>query len=173
MLSTVCGLVGIDPPQEVHLDGADLSPLLVGKADQCTRHQPLFWLLPAAGPALAMRDANYSLVAQRNDEFPRDRKALAALMKQIESLLRECGIFDEEISGSTFQKQMLEGFKDKDAEKLRGQYIRSNMFNESWIPSIKSGRSTRFQLFDLSQDPGQKNCRDNFQMLRSDSSNNC
>jgi len=31
------------------------------------------------------------------------------------------------------------------------------MFQESWIPSIKSGSYERFQLFDLSQDPQQKN----------------
>ena len=64
---------------------------------------------------------------------------------------------EEEIRGSTLQKQMFEGFKDKEAEKLRGQFIRLNMFQESWIPAIKAGAYTRFQLFDLSRDPQQKN----------------
>ena len=81
---------------------------------------------------------------------------MAALMKQIEETLRKNGTLDEEIRGSTLQKQMFEGFKDKEAEKLRGQYIRLNMFHESWIPSINSGTYARFQLFDLSKDPGQK-----------------
>ena len=51
---------------------------------------------------------------------------------------------------------MFEGFNDKEAEKLRGQYIRLNMFQESWIPAIKAGAYTRFQLFDLASDPGQQ-----------------
>jgi arylsulfatase A len=51
---------------------------------------------------------------------------------------------------------MFEGFKDKQAEKLRGQYIRLNMFQESWIPVIKSGTYTRYQLFDLATDRGQQ-----------------
>ena len=31
----------------------------------------------------------------------------------------------------------------------------NNMFHESWIPIIKHGSYTRFQLFDLSRDPKQ------------------
>ena len=30
------------------------------------------------------------------------------------------------------------------------------MFNESWIPAIKSGSYGRYQLFDLEKDPSQK-----------------
>jgi hypothetical protein len=30
------------------------------------------------------------------------------------------------------------------------------MFQESWIPSIKSGNYGRFELFDLAKDPGQQ-----------------
>ena len=50
---------------------------------------------------------------------------------------------------------MFEGFKDKEAERLRGQFILLNMFNESWIPAIKAGTYGRYELFDLAQDPGQ------------------
>lgn len=32
----------------------------------------------------------------------------------------------------------------------------SNMFQEAWIPQIKAGSYTNFQLFDLEQDPGQQ-----------------
>ena len=32
----------------------------------------------------------------------------------------------------------------------------SNMFNESWIPSIKQGTYKNYQLFNLKEDPGQK-----------------
>jgi len=156
LLPTVCGLLGIDKPEGVHLDGSDLSPLLTSRADQFTRHQPLFWLLPASGPAVAIRDGNYSLVASRNYEFPKDRETMAALRKQIEETLRKNGTLDEEIRGSTLQKQMFEGFKDKEAEKLRGRYVRLNMFQESWIPAIKAGTYGRFELFDMARDSGQK-----------------
>jgi len=155
LLPTVCGLLGIDKPKGVHLDGCDLSGLLTGRAEKFTRHQPLFWLLPASGPAIAIRDGNYSLVGYRDYEFPRDRKKMAALKRQIEATLRKNGTLDDEIRGSTLQQQMFEGFKDQEAEKLRGQYIRLNMFNESWIPSIKTGTYARFQLFDLANDPSQ------------------
>ena len=156
LLPTICGLLGIDKPEGVHLDGSDLSPLLTGRAREFTRHQPLFWLLPASAPAVAIRDGNYSLVGYRDYEFPKDRKTMTALMRQIEETLRKNNTLAEEIRGSTLQKQMFEGFKDKEAEKLRGLYIRLNMFQESWIPAIKAGGYKRFQLFDLSSDPGQK-----------------
>lgn len=156
LLPTVCGLTEIDKPEGVHLDGSDLSPLLIGRAGKFTRHQPLFWLLPAAGPAVAIRDGNYSLVADRGYAFPKDKETMAALMKQIEETLRKNGTLEEEIRGSTLQEQMFEGFKDKEADKLRGQYVRLNMFQESWIPAIKAGAYTRYQLFDLAKDPGQQ-----------------
>jgi hypothetical protein len=77
-------------------------------------------------------------------------------MKQIEETLRKNGTLAEEIRGSTLQKQLFEGFKDKEAERLRGQYIRLNMFQEAWIPAIKSGTYRQFQLFDLAKDPKQQ-----------------
>ncbi len=81
---------------------------------------------------------------------------MTALRKQIEKTLRKNGTLAEEIRGGTLQEQMFEGFKDKEVEKLRGQYIRLNMFQESWIPAIKAGAYTRYQLFDLAKDPGQQ-----------------
>ncbi len=63
ILPTVCGLLGLHKPQGVHLDGSDLSPLLTGKTDSFVRHQPLFWHLQKARPIVALRDGDYSLVA--------------------------------------------------------------------------------------------------------------
>ena len=156
LLPTVCGLLGIDKPEGVRLDGSDLSPLLRGGDSTFTRHQPLFWLLPTSQPTVAMRDGNYSLVAYRDYEFPKDQEKMTALMKQIEETLRKNGTLEQELRGSTLQAQMFEGFSDKEAERLRGQYIRLNMFQESWIPSIKSGNYRRFELYDLAKDPGQQ-----------------
>jgi len=156
LLPTVCGLLGIDRPEGVHLDGSDLSLLLIGSENEFTRHQPLFWLLPTSEPAVAIRDGNYSLVGYRDYKLPKDQEKMTTLMKQIVEILRKNGTLEEEIHGSTLQAQMFEGFKDKEAEKLRGQYIRLNMFQESWIPSIKAGGYKRFELFDLTRDPGQR-----------------
>lgn len=102
VLPTVCGLLGIEKP-EVHLDGSDLSPLLTGDDEKFKRHQPLFWHLQKSRPIVAMRDGNYSLVADPDYEL------------------------------ST-----------------------SNMFQEAWIPKIKSGGYTNYRLFDLQKDPQQR-----------------
>jgi len=156
LVPTVCGLLGINKPANVHLDGSDLSPLMTGREDEFTRHQPLFWLLPTSYPAVALRDGDYSLVAYRDYRLEKDQEKMTVLMKQIEKTLRKNGTLEEEIRGSTLQAQMFEGFKDKEAEKLRGQYVRLNMFQESWIPAIKAGTYTHYQLFDLAKDPGQR-----------------
>lgn len=156
LVPTICGLLRIDKPTNVNFDGSDLSPLLTGCKNEFRRHQPLFWLLPASGPAAAIRDGNYSLVAYRDYELAKNQKKMTALKKQIEETLRKNGTLEEEIRGSTLQEQMFEGFKDKEAERLRGQYISLNMFQESWIPAIKSGGYKRFELFDLAKDPGQR-----------------
>ncbi len=156
VLPTVCGLLEIDKPENVHLDGSDLTSLLLGRETKFTRHQPLFWHLPASGPSMALRDGKYSLVAHRGYEFPKDKEAMAALKKQIEAVLRKAGTYDDEIAGGGFDKQMFEGFKNREADRLRGQFIKLNMFNESWIPAIKAGVHRRFELFDLAKDPSQK-----------------
>lgn len=69
VLPTVCGLLGLEPPAGVHLDGSDLSPLLKGQAG-FVRHQPLFWHLQKSRPIVAMRDGDYSLVADPDYALP-------------------------------------------------------------------------------------------------------
>lgn len=183
IVPTVCGLIGIDPPS-TQLDGADLSPLLLHTPSEShselrpsakagalgqlhdskpaaasqgfSRRQPLFWGLPLAGPALAIRDGRYAMVAYRDGDLPRDQQAIAAIREKIETTLRTQGIFEAETRGSTFAKQLFEGFSDPEAEKLRGQFIRLNQFHESWIPAIKRAKFTRFELYDLVKDPSQK-----------------
>ena len=105
LLPTICGLLGIDTPEGVHLDGSDISPLLrvafrsakdaledatfAERKATFNRHQPLYWHLPSANPSLAIRDGNYSMVAYRDYEFPRDRAAIAKVEKEIEEVLRK------------------------------------------------------------------------------------
>lgn len=102
VLPSVCGLLGVEKPEGVHLDGSDLSSVLTGKGDKFARHQPLFWHLQKSRPIVAMRDGQYSLVADPDYEL------------------------------ST-----------------------NNMFQEAWIPKVKSGGYRNFQLFDLANDPKQ------------------
>ena len=102
VLPTVCGLLDLETPTDVHLDGTDLSPLLTGRASEFERRQPLFWHLQRSRPVVAMRDGDYSLVADPDYPLSTD-----------------------------------------------------NMFQESWIPTIKAGGYTNFRLFDLRSDPNQ------------------
>ncbi|NDV60996.1 sulfatase-like hydrolase/transferase [Puniceicoccales bacterium CK1056] len=73
LLPTVCGLLEIDPPT-VHLDGADLSAVLTGNPESFVRHQPLFWHLQKSVPIVAMRDGDWSLLAEPDYELPTDNK---------------------------------------------------------------------------------------------------
>ena len=84
LLPSVCGLLGIDKPEGVHLDGSDLSPLLRGEPDKFSRHQPLLWLLPTNAGAIALREGKYSLVGYRTNELPKGKQAMASIRKQIE-----------------------------------------------------------------------------------------
>lgn len=101
VLPTVCGLLGLDKPEGVHLDGSDLTPLLTGEGD-FVRHQPFYWHLQKSRPIVAIRDGKYSLVADPDYELSTD-----------------------------------------------------NMFQEAWIPAVRKGGYTNFQLFDLEADPAQ------------------
>ena len=153
LLPTVCGLLEIEPPEGILIDGTDLSPILLGKADTITRPQPLAWILPLSGSPIALRDGKWSLIGRRSREFPRDREAMSKLMSQMETVLREKG---DPNPKATVRAKLFEGFDIPEAERIRGQYIRHNQFHESWIPAIKSMSYDRFELYDLSNDLGQK-----------------
>ncbi len=153
ILPTVCGLLDLKPPKGVHLDGADLSPVLLGKRDSIIRQQSLAWILPLSGSPIALRDGKWSLIGRRSGDFPRDREAMSKLMGQMEKLLEEKG---DPNPKATVRAKLFEGFDDRDLDRIRGQYIRHNQFQESWIPAIKTMRYDRFELYDLSKDLGQK-----------------
>jgi arylsulfatase A len=154
LLPTVCGLLGIAKPKGVHLDGSDLSPLLTGRANQFTRRQPLFWLLPTSNPVAAIRDGRYALVGYRNYELPQDRRAMAALFNRIAEIVGK----GEEKSGEGNLRSRIFNteFANPEAERLRIQYVQLNTFQESWIPLIKAGGFGRFELYDLAADPRQE-----------------
>ncbi|MCH2121694.1 MAG: sulfatase-like hydrolase/transferase [Pirellulaceae bacterium] len=155
LLQTVCGLAKIAPPERP-LDGTDLSPVLRQESARIQRKQPLFWALPLAGPAFAIREDQYAMVAHRDGPIPKDQEALTQIKRRIEEVLRSKGIFEKETRSSTFEKQLFEGFSDRDAERLRGQFIRLNQFHESWIPTLRKADLAGFELYDLEADPEQK-----------------
>ena len=155
LLQTVCGLAKIPSPERP-LDGTDLSPVLRQESARIQRKQPLFWALPLAGPAFAIREDQYAMVADRDGPLPKDQEALTQIKRRIEEVLRSKGIFEKETRSSTFEKQLFEGFSDRDAERLRGQFIRLNQFHESWIPTLRKADLAGFELYDLEADPEQK-----------------
>ena len=156
VLPTVCGLLGIDTPEGVHLDGSDLSPLLTDRGDEFTRHQPLFWAVPTSSPAVAMRDGNYTLLAYRDYEIPRDHQAIAALVAQIEDVLLKANT--PGFSGGLTQRDLWkEVLKNREAEALRHKFMRLAGFQASSIPATKAGGYRQFELYDLVKDPGQQN----------------
>ena len=69
ILPTLCGLLNLEVPQDRMIDGSDLSPLLKGKPESFKRHQPMFWHLQKSRPIVAMRDGDFSLVANPDYEI--------------------------------------------------------------------------------------------------------
>ena len=156
VLPTICGLVGIEQPKNVQLDGTDLSPLLKTDAKQFERQQPLTWHSPTSQPVLAIRDGNYSLVGWRNKEYPKDQTAIQDVMNQMKLIL-EKHHGRELTRDELWHKCYNSPLKSPDWNQLRSKFVTLNTFQEAWIPMIKSGFGgiTRFELYDLSVDPGQ------------------
>lgn len=66
---TICGLLNLEMPKDRAIDGSDLSALLMGNQDGFKRHQPLFWHLQKSRPIVAIRDEDFSLVADPDYEL--------------------------------------------------------------------------------------------------------
>jgi len=155
LLPTVCGLLGVNTPDGVHIDGSDLSPLLSGRRDAFSRHQALYWNMPQVNPMLALRRGKYSMTARRDFEYPRDMEAIAKLEKEIADVLRKANS-PELMPWIERTDYFYKHFQNKDAERLRGKFMRLNVFQESFIPTLKSGGYKDFELYDLSTDPRQQ-----------------
>lgn len=67
ILPTICSLLDIAPPSNRHLDGADIAPLLLYQPDRFNRAQPFYWHVHRSVPIVAIRDGDYSLVAERDN----------------------------------------------------------------------------------------------------------
>lgn len=156
LLPTLCGLLRLPRPVGVHLDGTDLTPLLTGGGD-FRRAQPLFWHSPTGQPHVALRDGDYTLVGYRAHEFEKDFERIDTILGEIREILE--GEEGAEISRKDlFSRVYNTKLKDQEAERLRGEFVRLNMFQESWTSLIKAGSGgfRKFELYDLAKDPNQQ-----------------
>jgi len=149
LLPTICGLAGIEKPPGVHLDGADLSPLLTEQG-QFQRMQPMFWLTPTSGHLGTLRDGRYTLMGYRGYDLPEEHATRDKLLRQ---MARLAGI--DEDAENLRSRIANTTFTSPEFRRLRGKYVKLTTFQESWIPIIKSGGFSRFALYDLASDPTQ------------------
>lgn len=156
VLPTICGLAGIDRPRGVHLDGTDLSPLLTGDPSNFKRDQPLTWHSPTSQPVLTIRDGKYSLIGWRKDEYPKDQDAIREVMASMRVII-EKHLGRELTRNELWHECYNSPLKTPEWKELRNKFVILNTFQEAWIPLIKSGSGgiSRFELYDLSTDPGQ------------------
>ena len=150
LLPTICGLIGIDKPKDVHLDGADLSPLLTERG-KFQRTQPLFWLSPSSGHLATLREGDYTLMGYRGYQLPSDQARKNELLREMAKL---AGIdprapnLGSRVTNTTFTSP--------EYNRLKAEFVRLRTFQEAWIPTIKAGGFSRFALYDLNDDPLQK-----------------
>jgi arylsulfatase A len=157
LLPTLCGLLGIDRPEGVHLDGADLSPLLTKSKDKFTRHQPLSWHSPLSQPSVVIRDGDHTLVGYRSLEYPKDQDAIRSVMSDMRVILEEK--HGRKLTPTELWHQCYNSnLNTPDWNRLRGSFVTLNTFQEAWIPLVHAGSGgiRKFELFDLSNDPSQQ-----------------
>ena len=70
LFPTVLGICGVKPPSDRVIDGADVLPVLMGKAATVERKVPLYWRLNMAPPKenlhMALRDGDWKLLASQD-----------------------------------------------------------------------------------------------------------
>ena len=125
VLPTVCGLLDLDPPEGVHLDGSDLSPLLIGQPEEFQRHQPLFWHLQKSRPIVAMRDGDYSLVADPDYELSTNNMFQESWIPQIkQGGYRNFRLFN--LRADPAQTTDLAGQEPQILERMKKELLRIN-----------------------------------------------
>ena len=150
LLPTICGLTGIDKPKGVHLDGADLSPLLIEKGT-FNRSQPLLWLSPSSGHLATLREGGYTLVGYSDYKLPSNnaqKNELQREMARLAGIDPQATNLGSRVSNTTFSSP--------EYNRLKSEFVRARTFQEAWIPTIKAGGFSRFALYDLKTDPQQK-----------------
>ncbi len=126
LLPTLCGLLEIAPPQGIHLDGADLSPLLrAGSEKRFSRPQPLFWHLQKSRPIVALREGRWSLTADPDYELSKDNLFREEWIPAIKSgNYRNWQLFDLEADPE--QRTNVADANPELLERLRRQLLQIN-----------------------------------------------
>ena len=151
LLPTICGLLDIDKPEGVHLDGSDLTPLLT-RTGAFERHQPLFWM---NGSTMTLRTGDYTLVASSTARLPFDNAKANRLLQQTKTALGHD--LEKELGGLDLRSRMFNGrFANPRANRLRDEFRAMFYFNEALIPLMKQGGVDRVQLYDLAGDLSQE-----------------
>jgi YVTN family beta-propeller protein len=152
LLPTLCGLIAIGKPGDVHLDGSDLAPLLT-RSGKFERQRPLFWMSQAS---MVMRRGDHTLFTSGTAKSPIAFKTADRLIKQVEEALGDD--LEKELGGLDLRTRMFNGrFANPEANRLQKQHRELYYFNETWIPELKKSGVGRVQLYDLSKDLGQQN----------------
>jgi arylsulfatase A len=152
LLPTICGLLGVEKPKNVFLDGSDLTPLLTGTGN-FERHQPLFWM---NGSTMALRMGSHTLLAPSTARLPFDTAKANRLLQQTKTALGDN--IEKELGGLDLRSRMFNGrFANPEANRLRDEFRSLFYFNEALIPLMKKGGVDRVELYDLSKDIGQQN----------------
>ena len=152
LLPTLCGLLGVDKPKDVFLDGSDLTPLLT-RTGSFERHQPLFWM---NGSTMALRMGDHTLLAPSTARLPFDNAKANRLLQQTKLALGDD--LEKELGGLDLRTRMFNGrFANREANRLRDEFRALFYFNEALISLMKKGGVDRVQLYDLSKDLGQQN----------------
>ena len=124
VLPTVCGLLDIKPVTSRHIDGADLSPLLLERGE-FRRHQPLFWHLQKSRPIVAMRSGSYSLVADPDFDISTDnmfQESWIPILK--EGRYKNFRLFD--LRADPAQEHDLSADRPEELRRLQRQLLQIN-----------------------------------------------
>lgn len=110
LFPTILAICGVKVPADRVIDGADLTPMLTGKAQAVNRKAPLYWRLNMAPPKenlhIAMRDGDWKLLAsqtftnfelynlktdphEQTDLKTKEPQRFEAMKKQLETLNAE------------------------------------------------------------------------------------
>ena len=151
LLPTLCGLLGINKPRDVFLDGSDLTPLLT-RTGRFERHQPLFWM---NGSTMALRMGDHTLLAPNTARLPFDNAKANRLLQRTKLALGDD--LEKELSGLDLRSRMFNGqFANSEANRLRDEFRAMFYFKEALIPLMKKGGVDRVQLYDLASDLSQE-----------------
>jgi len=111
----------------------------------------MFWLSPSSGHLATLREGNYTLMGYRGYKLPANQARKNELLRQMAKL---AGI--DPSTPNLGSRVTNTTFTSPEYKRLKSEFVRLRTFQEAWIPTIKAGGFSRFALYDLENDPLQK-----------------